>query len=141
MKTKHILYLFIFIGITSCINNKEYFIFEEVIHYQFEQSQLEKVKTNYSENKNQVDTLFDNIFYNSYPISINDTTFLNSLDLLTSKKQSFKQENKLKEFRKIFRKRMYNNYEEAACEPLYRDVFIFKNKIIYILFKYYQCIN
>jgi hypothetical protein len=140
---KQILVIFSFaIILNSCKDSKNYFTFDEVIQYKLD-SEID-TESLFSENqKNESDSLRKAIVIGEKPNKIDDSLFVNNL-----KKIGF---NKIKvnpfkyaEINKLYSEKMSPLIKTSTtCEPIYRDILIFKNtgKIIGISKVCFECLR
>lgn len=97
--------------------------------------ELEQIK-----NKTKIDSFLLKFTYEDEPKNINDTEFFSNLN---SKyfKRTIIDNSKLIKFRDIFKEKYHFKTSETACEPIFRDIFIFrkKNKLIGIAKICFEC--
>ena len=75
-----------------------------------------------------------------YPTSLNDQNLLKNLEILYPKKKKIEQ-SKLNTLASIYSEKFHGDYSLAACEPIYRDILIFKkeNNIIGVSKICFEC--
>ena len=137
MRTYYIILLFL---LTSCKSSKEYFYFDEIIHYRMNISNNNLFELEQIKNKTKIDSFLLKFTYEDEPKNINDTEFFSNLN---SKyfKRTIIDNSKLIKFRDIFKEKYHFKTSETACEPIFRDIFIFrkKNKLIGIAKICFEC--
>jgi hypothetical protein len=128
MKIKLILILGILFSLYSCSTEENIiFEFDEVIYYNKDDIDSE-FKSIYDCNTGELLEDFGcDILHDSRPEFLNDTTFADSLNLIGFTyhliDRSF-----FDELRNIFTKKSLLMNETNSCEPIYRDLLIFRNK-------------
>ena len=129
MKTRFTLIVFLILTI-SC-NKKEddlyFYNFDEVDYYHKNISdndlfaEYDKIKLpNY-------DNTYLKILQNEYPKDVNNSSFTNDL-LKFGYTKKIIVKSKLNEINKIFSKKTCNELSATGCIPIYRDIFVFKDK-------------
>jgi hypothetical protein len=136
---KHLLILIsiLFIGCNQADKKNEiqkntsyqFFEFDEIDHYQVEITVREYLDIN-TQDQTPDETKFLGILNGNYPESINDKSFLKYLQKFYPKKRKI-DSNKFKAIANIYTEKKHKNPMFAACDPLYRDILIFKkNNVI-----------
>ena len=67
------------------------------------------------------------ILDNNLPAKNSDTTFILELQNLNFKKVTAEKLN-INKYREIFSSEFCNEIQENACAPIYRDIYVFRNK-------------
>ncbi len=124
---KLILYIFC-LSLCCCKPSKPFFDFDEVYHYQISEKQEDAFyKDSMKVSQMDKQDFRKIIMGRTYPSGLNDKWYLGKLERFYPKKQKIAN-NKLNELSGIFSENTQERTEFAACEPIYRDVFIFKKK-------------
>jgi uncharacterized Rossmann fold enzyme len=133
MKTFNIMnLLFCLIFITSCNkkaenNNMNYFDFDEVEYYHKSISEND-IMTEYEKSKSlNYDKSYLKIVENEYPEKLNDLEFATNLSKFGYEKKKF-EKTKHTLINQIFSKNNCTELTASSCIPIYRDIFIFKQK-------------
>ena len=129
---KKISLILVLLFIARC-NKKEseklvpFFKFDEVIHYQVnDQDEVWKLlKVSESERTESGKNFYKILMEYNYPISLSNSTFLKNLETLYPIKNQIPK-NLFSELSKIFSQSNVVDNTEYACEPFFRDIFIFK---------------
>ena len=128
MKIKLILILAILFGLYSCSSEENIILeFDEVIYYNKDVVNSE-FKSAYDCNTGELlEDYGCDILHDSRPCLLGDTTFRDSLSLIGFNyhliDSSF-----FDELRNIFSEKSSSTNETNSCEPIYRDLLIFRNK-------------
>src|SRR5690606_26687973 len=115
----------------SCNNSKEqisqsFFYFDEVIHYSLEESAFSEImkKTSSENNDNK---LAKNVIIGNYPKDL--TNFNLETELIELKySSSIIDKSKHNKINSLFSESDCSDDVETACEPIYRDIIIFKKR-------------
>lgn len=126
---KLITFLLSIIVLTSCSKPNSSFIFDKVEHYKDSgnNSLYETVYQKTFENFTILEKRYLEIIEKELPQKISDTSFIADLERLNFKKNIIKS-NRFDELREIFNPNACSEYQKSACAPIYRDIYIFKNK-------------
>lgn len=126
---KLITFLLSIIVLTSCSKPNSSFIFDKVEHYKDSgnNSLYETVYQKTFENFTILEKKYLEIIEKELPQKISDTSFIADLERLHFKKSIIKS-NRFDELREIFNPNACSEYKKSACAPIYRDIYIFKNK-------------
>lgn len=126
---KLITFLLSIIVLTSCSKPNSSFIFDKVEHYKDSgnNSLYETVYQKTFENFTILEKKYLEIIEKELPQKISDTSFIADLERLHFKKSIIKS-NRFDELREIFNPKACSEYKKSACAPIYRDIYIFKNK-------------
>lgn len=116
--------LILLIFLFSCEKKKPFFVFDEVLHYSI--SLEESFKCFEKRNFNEKYNFLNNAMEIYSPETLNDTIFIQNLDKYFPKKNKI-DKNKLAKLSDIFSETNVESKVETACEPIFRDVFVFKN--------------
>ena len=130
---KKISLILVLLFIARC-NKKEseklvpFFKFDEVIHYQVnDQDEVWKLlEISESERTESGKNFYKILMEYNYPISVSNSTFLKNLETLYPIKNQIPK-NLFAELSQIFSQSNIADNAEYACEPFFRDIFIFKN--------------
>jgi len=130
---KKISLILVLLFIASCNKKKSekpipFFKFDEVTHYQIDdENAISKLfQVSQSERTESDKEFFKILMEYNYPKSVNHLTFFKNLETLYPKKNQIPS-NLFPELSKIFSQSNVANNVEYACEPFFRDIFIFKN--------------
>ncbi len=104
---------------------KEYFEFDQIIHYHFDISNEEGEKL--FEFKTSKDSILKTILIDYGPKNVNDSSFLNNLELMSSKK-TIVDTTLFKEFRALFKVKRHENPSWESCIAIWRDIVVFKKR-------------
>lgn len=126
---KLITFLLSIIVLTSCSKPNSSFAFDKVEHYKDSgnNSLYETVYQKTFENFTILEKRYLEIIEKELPQKISDTSFIADLERLHFKKSIIKS-NRFDELREIFNPKACSEYKKSACAPIYRDIYIFKNK-------------
>jgi hypothetical protein len=108
-------------------NSNQFFDFDEIDYYHKDIMLEEWLKMATKENKSTDEIAFLKIINENYPTSTKDKQIISELDKLYPLKGKIKKE-KFKEIGNIFSEKFHGDYALAACDPLYRDILVFKKK-------------
>lgn len=128
---KYILLAFLSLSLLSCTHKKkEYFDFDQVDHYSIKIDDTEIFELN-DNPSSKLDFLKNEIISSDAPQDISDLHFIDKLEEMGFKK-SLVNTSKFKSIRTIFTDKSTLFNETSRCEPVYRDILIFKkqNKVI-----------
>ena len=105
---------------------KNYFKFDEIIHYHidFQDNEIEALNENYT--KLTIGKIEYEIISGNKPENINDEKTVGFLDKIGFRKKII-EKSKFKEISKIFTDKTVRENYFTACEPIYRDILVFKN--------------
>lgn len=124
---KIILFVFFTLFI-SCQEDKPFFDFDEAYLYQISSKESNKF---FGDDKSTTQTEkeeFNKIaFIYSYPTALDDKWYFEKIETYYPKKQKI-DKSKLKELSNIFTERKEEMTEAMACDPIFRNVFIFKKE-------------
>lgn len=110
----------------SCEKDKPFFNFDEVYMYQIPQKESSKYfGTDQRTTQKEKDEFNKIAFLSRYPKTLNDKWYFEKLEHYYPKKQKI-EKSKLKELSDIFTERTKEKTVAMACEPIFRNVFIFK---------------
>ncbi len=124
---KIILFAF-FTLLISCKEEKPFFDFDEVYHYQITNKESNKYFGSENNTTQTEKDEFNKIaLWNGYPSNLNDKWFFEKIEKYYPKKQKIEQ-SKLKELSEIFTERNEEKTMVTACDPIFRNIFIFKKK-------------
>lgn len=126
---KLITFLLSFIVLISCSKPNSSFIFDKVEHYKESEdnSIYETMYQKRFKNLTILEKRYLEINEKELPQKISDTSFIADLERLNFKKTIIKS-NRFDELREIFNPNACSEYQKSACAPIYRDIYIFKNK-------------
>ncbi len=123
---KHIILFAIFILFTSCENDKPFFDFDEAYLYQISVEESNNYFSDYKSTSQKEKDEFNKIaFMYSYPKTLNDKWFFDKVGTYYPTKQKI-ENSKLKELSDIFTERKEEKTLVTACDPIFRNIFIFK---------------
>lgn len=123
---RQILLLVIFNCLISCQTEKPFFDFDESYVYQITEKESDLYSYSDSITPKIEKEEFNKISYESnYPKSLNDKMFFEKIEKFYPTKIKI-EKNKLKELSEIFTERKEEKTLITACDPLYRNIFIFK---------------
>ncbi|WP_339839902.1 hypothetical protein, partial [uncultured Flavobacterium sp.] len=139
--------ILVLLFIASCNKKKSekpvpFFKFDEVIHYQIddEDTITKLFQVSQSDRTESDEEFFKILMEYNYPISVSDSSFFKSLETLYPIKNHIPK-SLFTELSTIFSQSNIGNSTEYACDPFFRDVFIFKNnsKIIGVAKICFEC--
>lgn len=129
---KYFLSTFLCLCLLSCtLEKKEYFDFDKIEHYHINIDDTEIFELNDNPLKSKLDSLKNEIISSDAPQDISDLHFIDKLEEMGFKK-SLVNTSKFTSIRTIFTEKSTLFNETSRCEPIYRDILIFKkqNKVI-----------
>lgn len=122
--------LFVFMGCKPEIEKElsvAFFDFDEVYHYQISEKEERNIYNTYNEN-DSIRIQFSMVVNgDSLPSSLNDNWFMQKLEKFYLKKQQLKGD-KIDSLSTIFSSSLKEKSVSTTCEPIYRNVFIFKKQ-------------
>ena len=126
---KLITFLLSIIVLISCSKPSSSFVFDKVEHYKDSENKslYETVYQKRFENLTILEKRYIAIIETEVPEKISDTSFIADLERLHFKKSIIKT-NRFDELREIFNPKACSEHKKSACTPIYRDIYIFKNK-------------
>ena len=119
--------LFIFFSLLiSCQHSNPFFDFDEAYLYQIKKNESNKYfVSNNTISQIEKDEFKKIAFLNEYPTKLDDKWFFEKIEKYYPIKSKI-EENKLKELSDIFSERNEERTEYTACDPIYRNIFLFK---------------
>lgn len=126
---KYILLVFLSFGLLACTNKKkEYFDFDKIEYYHINIDDAEIFELNDNPLKSKLDSLKNEIISNDIPQDISDLHFIDKLEEMGFKKSFVDNTSKITSIRAIFTEKSTLFSETNRCEPVYRDILIFKKQ-------------
>lgn len=123
---KQIILFAFFILLTSCEKDKPFFDFDEVYLYQISEKESNKYFSDDKSTSQKEKDEFNKVaFMYSSPKNLNDKWFFEKIETYYPKKQKI-ENSKLKELSDIFTERKEEKMVVTACDPIFRNIFIFK---------------
>ena len=107
----------------------ELFNFDKVEHYYTDNKSSIYLSINkkHFENLDETEKKYLKILDNGLPAKNCDTTFISELQNLNFKKVTAEKLN-LNKYRDIFSSEFCNEMQDNGCIPIYRDIYVFRNK-------------
>ncbi|MCY1488570.1 hypothetical protein D3C87_58170 [compost metagenome] len=110
------------------MQDKPFFDFDEVVHYEFPLSETEFLTLMQTENKTEKEKQLSLFFSDECPKTPKEIdNFCKVIELFKENKNLIAP-NYITEMKQIFSEKKCNDISIAACAPIYRDIFIFRKK-------------
>lgn len=108
--------------------DKPFFDFDEIVHYEFPLSETEFLKLMQTKNKTEKEKQLSLFFSDECPKTQQEIdSFCKVIELFKENKEVIAP-NYTTEMRQLFSEKKCNDILRASCAPIYRDIFIFRKK-------------
>jgi len=132
---KRLFILLAAVAVSSCKNDKTepagdqpYFLFDKVTYYHKDLSAGHIDSLYANQEKSRKDQGLLQIVTGNVPVNPRDTLFVKNMDILQFEKKEI-DPSKNEALSKIFsQKKVTNSFEETNCKPVYKDIFVFRQK-------------
>lgn len=127
---KCLFFVLLALSLVSC-SKREYFDFDKIDHYHVNIDDSLVYELNDNPSKSELDSLKNEMISYDTPLNISDLFFIDKLTKMGFKRTSV-DTSKFTSIRTIFTEKYTLLNETTRCEPIYRDILIFKkqNKVI-----------